>query len=172
MSALTAEYLRSRLDYDPATGVFTWRPRDVEIPQHAGWNMKWAGRRAGVVRGGKYRSICLDNSRYYEHHLAWLYVTGQWPEGELDHRNRRGTENAFANLRPADRSQNCANTRVSSRNSSGAKGVSPCARDGRWQVQIKVRGVRHFLGRFDTVAEGKAAYDAAAKKFFGEYAAL
>jgi hypothetical protein len=102
---LTAERLRELLHYDPDTGDFTWRTARKRIP---------AGAIAGTVERG-FRRITIGGGRhgprYSAHRLAWLYMTGAWPNGYLDHINRDPDDNRFANLRLATNSQNQANTR-------------------------------------------------------------
>jgi hypothetical protein len=81
---------------------------------------------------------------YQASRLAWLYMTDSWPVGEIDHANCDRTDNRWANLRLATRSQNQANTRP--RAASGLKGAYPMRL--KWQAKIK----RIYLGTFDTPA--------------------
>lgn len=87
-----------------------------------------------------------------------------------DHINGNGLDNRKANLRPATRSQNGANSRLSSRSTSGYKGVSYDRARGSWKAQIGFRGENRFLGRYPTAEQAAAAYDAAAQELFGAYA--
>lgn len=165
---LTAEYVRSILDYDPETGVFTWRCRPEKSPQ---WNGAWAGKRAGTrnsVTG--YVQITVDGRRYYGHRLAWLYAHGAWPKGEVDHKDGDRAGNRIANLRPATKAQNMANAGPHRRNTSGARGVYWDAKWGRWYAQIMVNRRVFNLGRFDTLEEAAAARRAAEAKHLGEFA--
>ena len=75
------------------------------------------------------------------------------------------------NLRPVTTSQR----RMSSQGKLGRdlpKGVSEqnkkCNRP--FYARIKLGVKRHYVGSFETVEEAEAAYDAAAKNLFGEYA--
>src|SRR5687768_12460870 len=90
--SLTAERLRSILQYDPETGAFT---RD--------------GRSVGTLAARGRITIKIDGVRHYAHRLAWLYVTGVHADGDLDHRDVDGTNNRFANLRECHDSTNQAN---------------------------------------------------------------
>jgi hypothetical protein len=96
---ITADKLRAVLDYDPATGVFTWRPRAVSSREAWRWNANFADKIAGYAQPDGRRSIVVFGSRCYEPNLAWLHVTGEWPDYPLRHVNGNFSDNRFANLR-------------------------------------------------------------------------
>ncbi|MER9685893.1 HNH endonuclease [Mesorhizobium sp. M0139] len=167
---ITAEYLRSRLDYDPETGVFAWKAKPGGSRYADQWNDQFAGNRAGSPAKRGYRQIMIDDVNYREHRLAWLYVHGKFPEGSLDHKNLNRSENWIDNLRPATSSQNSANRSKTKQNKSGHKGVSWNRQKQKWDVRLTVAGRRIFLGAFDDVTEAALAYACAAAKHFGEFA--
>lgn len=161
MTELTAERLRELLDYAPEAGIFIWRVSRGKAV---------AGAKAGTRSSNGYLHIGVDGRAYRAHRLAWLYVTGSWPIDQIDHINLIRTDNHWANLREATRSQNYANRRPYVTNKSGHKGVSWFKRDGRWRAAIVVNRKCTHLGLFDTREEAHAAYVAAAKFYFGEFA--
>jgi len=66
---LTAERLHELLDYDPATGVFTWLEQRGRVK---------AGDVAGTITDdGVY--VRVDGRRYPASHLAHLWMTDEWP---------------------------------------------------------------------------------------------
>jgi hypothetical protein len=160
---LTLERLREALDYDPGTGAFAWRiaKRGINKCDPAGT----------VIKG--YVQIGLDQVFYRAHRLAWLYVYGRWPQGDIDHINGVRGDNRIANLREATHSQNMANRGPQKNNKSGFKGVSQHTQTGKWIAFIKAKSgnskVRN-LGSFDTPEEAHRAYRAAASELFGEFA--
>ena len=145
---LTSERLREVLHYDPESGIFTW----IKSSRPG-----WVGKVAGSIASGGYLQILVDKHPYRSHILAWLYMTGKWPELEVDHKNRIRTDNSWDNLRQATDSEQCRN-RNSTPGKSGVRGVSPYR--GRWKVQTTLRsGVRtqdYFADLFSAVAHRKS----------------
>lgn len=159
--------LKRMLDYDPKTGVFTWRSGLV-----FGRTRK-PGTRAGCVVN-EYCRIGINGSRQVGAHLlAWFYMTGNWPVQEVDHKDNNPTNNAFDNLRLATSSQQKMNRRVQSNNRSGLKGAfyHSCRKGKKWRSQIKsASGKLVFLGYYATAEEAHEAYCTAAPKYHGEFA--
>jgi hypothetical protein len=154
---LTQEYLKSVLHYDTNSGIFT----RLAITT----NSVKIGDVAGTMRHG-YVMVGVASKQYRAHQLAWFYITGKWPDHEIDHINRIKHDNRWENLRKASRSQNLANSSV--RCASGYKGAYP--KGSRWQSKITVSQSVIYLGSFDTKEAAHSAYCAAADKYFGEYA--
>lgn len=86
---LTAETLRTLLNYDPETGLFTWT--SAAGPQ-------LAGRRAGSKRTGGY-TIAIDRNHHSAAKLAFLYVTGEMPTVPVRFNNGDRLDFRFENLR-------------------------------------------------------------------------
>jgi hypothetical protein len=156
---LTQERLQELFTYDPKTGWF----RNRFSRGRACINC-----RAGAEAGHGYRRIIIDYNKYYEHHLAWFYTTGEWP-GEIDHIDGNRSNNAIANLRLCDRTENCFNTPRSA-GGSGLRGAYLDKRTQRWYSHIQVRRKVEHLGMFDTAEEAHAAFMAAVERYHGEFA--
>lgn len=149
---LTAERLRALLDYDPATGVFTWvmRRRGVKF-----------GSTAGTPHNAGYITIRVDGTPWLAHRLAWLYMTGEQPPEEVDHENGVRDDNAWTNLRAADPSLNQQNLKGPRRMAGRAVALLGAHYDktrGNYQAKIKIGGVLHHLGRFPTAEDAHTAY--------------
>lgn len=95
------------------------------------------------------------------------------PKGIMtDHRDGDTLNNQRENLRLATNQQNQHNQRRLRRdNTTGFKGVTLWPRKGVYNAQIYVNTIRKSLGCYKTPEEAAAAYDAAAVKYFGEFAA-
>lgn len=153
---LTAMRLREVLDYCPETGAFIRRATPL-IAQKMGMTV-------GYINDGGYLRIRVDGKVYPGHRLAWLYVHGKFPNGELDHINRNRSDNRIANLRLATRSENKQNRSMQRNNKSGYRGVHWNGRDRRWHAQIQLDGKRHHLGSYQSSEDAYAAYCAAASE--------
>ncbi len=146
----------SLLHYEPATGVFTWKrgPR--------------AGLRAGSVdKTAGYEQIGIDGKLYRSHRLAWLYVHGSWPAGQIDHINGVRDDNRMANLRDASSDTNNQNRKGANKNNgSGLLGAHFDARTGRYMASIMKKRRQIFIGRFDTAEQAHAAHLAKRRELF------
>lgn len=161
---LSAEYVRSLLDYDPETGEFRFRIRK-------GGRAK-VGKIAGSFDKKKYHRIKIDGHLYLASRIAWLYVTGEWPKALIDHEDRDPSNTRFANLREATYTENARNCRTPRRNTSGYKGVSWHKTRKEWRSYIRVEGKLIHLGAFFSAEEASDAYKAAALEHFGDFANL
>lgn len=116
------------------------------------------------------RSYKIDgNSKKSRMHREVLMA----PKGkDVDHINGNKLDNRKSNLRIATRSQNNANSKLSSHNNSGYRGVGWMPARNKWRARIQINGKGIHLGLFETIEEAALAYNAAARKYFGEFAKL
>jgi hypothetical protein len=151
MPVLTSSRLKELLSYDAETGMFVWM-------------MKRPGRgRQGAVAGCKnmsgYWGIHIEGFEYKAHRLAWLYVHGEWPSGQIDHIDGNRINNAIGNLRDVSKHLNMQNQRKPQKsNTSGYLGVSWQKSRNRWEARITAFGKQHFLGTFDSAESAYESY--------------
>ena len=157
-AGLTVEQLRTVVRYDAPTGLFTWRKKINQAGGVAGWTNPKTG----------YVLIKVCGRNYMAHRLAWFYVHGTWPRNRLDHINCAAADNRLANLREADDQQSSANRR-GKHGRVLPKGVEEFL-PGRFRARLRLDGRVRDLGYFDTPDDASAAYAAAAKANFGEFA--
>lgn len=163
--SLTAARLRELITYDPEAGAFTWKVMR-RGPAKAGGVAGYAR----TNRNKAYWIIRVDGPNYAAHRLAWLYVTGKMPQGQIDHIDGNSLNNRWSNLRCVTNLENSRNRRIDGRNTSGFKGAYWRERERKWASNIRVEGKLLWLGYFATKEDAHAAYMAAAEKHFGEFA--
>lgn len=165
---ITAENIRSILDYNAETGVFVWR---VRPDMRKEWNTRYAGKVVGHTCLTEYVGLFMDKKNYLMHRLAWLYFYGEWPEKQIDHINGNRMDNRITNLRAATSAENNRNVGLQKRRAGKLKGTS--YRHGlkkKWIASIVVDGVKYHLGYHWSEFDAAHAYRLAAEFFFGEFA--
>lgn len=91
---------------------------------------------------------------------------------DVDHINHDPLDNRRINLRLCTRSQNICNRRMPRSTNSPYRGVRKRNDCNRWVAQIKAEGRNIHLGNFLMPEEAARAYDAAARRYYGEFATL
>ncbi len=155
---LTQARLRELLDYNPETGVFTWR---VSRRGH-----RKAGDEAGYLQRNGYVKITLDQRRVMAHRLAWLYAHGVWPLQQIDHINGDPSDNRLANLRDVAPQTNSENERKARRRKNGGTllGAHWSTTWKRWKSSIISSGKSLHIGWFDTEQQAHEAYVATKRR--------
>lgn len=161
--SLTASRLREVIHYDALSGAMTWRAKT-----NARSTTIQIGAKVGWVNTQGYLQVRIDGICYLLSRLAVLYVTGEWPADEVDHKDLNPLNNAWSNLRAARRGNQTANTRRRKDNTSGKKGVQLVR--GKYRALINHEGKCHHLGYFSTFTAAVHAREAAEKRYHGEFA--
>jgi hypothetical protein len=85
---------------------------------------------------------------------------------QVDHIDGDGLNNCRDNLRVCSSEQNAKNIKV---RPGRLKGITPVG--SKWQAQIAAEGRHLYLGLFESPELAAKAYDRAARKYHGEFAA-
>ena len=125
---------RKRYHYCEETGVFTHK-----MSSHK-------GKRAGHKGKVGIQMECKGKS-YVAHHLAFLYVTGEYPIGQVRHKDSDKFNNAWDNLELVCEKR------------SNIKGVTWNKVRCKWQAVVKVKGRRKYLGCFTEEADAIKAVE-------------
>lgn len=120
------------------------------------------------AKNGDYAAASIDGKRIQLHR----FIKGN-PKGfDVDHKNGITLDCRRSNLRVCTRSQNCANSKKSTKNTSGFKGVYWNPINQKWIAQICIssapRKMKH-LGCFGSREEAALAYSNAANVKWGEF---
>lgn len=146
MPKLTQEKLKELLDYNPETGVFTWK-----INQNKE-NCNCKGSIAGFENPNGYCQIAIYQAGkynfYYVHELVWLWVKGIFPKNGIDHINFNTKDNSFFNLRDAHRMANVRYNVINPANFPNIIGVNWKKKNNYWQAGITINRKYKNLGRF------------------------
>lgn len=157
---LTQAELQAQLNYDPETGIFTWKISKRGTSLNA---------QAGTINSNGYVIIGLNQKIYRAHRLAWLYIHGEFPKEYLDHINGNRSDNRLCNLREANNTQNQWNAGISKNNTSGIKGVAWRESYKSYRVRIRVNGKQLHIGYFKTIELAKEAAEQARLKFHKQF---
>ena len=151
---ITPQIIRKLLDYDPDTGVLTWRIR----PGNARFNNRFAGKPA-LTATNTHGHLCgrIMGQRVYAHRAAFAHFHGKWPEHNVDHDNGKEWDNRIENLIDRPQHDNTKNMKRSKANKSGVTGVSWDQQTGKWRATINEDGGRKNLGRFGSFDEAVQA---------------
>jgi len=153
---LTQKRLKELFEYSPHTGLFL---RLVAV----NYNAK-KGYYAGSISGG-YMAIRIDSALYLSHRLAWLYMTGEFPDNEIDHINHNKFDNRWINIRAVSHADNMRNQPIRKNNTSGLFGVYWTKRDKKWFVQIELPNKCINLGRYSSFFDAACARKSAEIKY-------
>lgn len=149
---LTQTRLMEVLDYDPLTGVLTRRLKQTGVMQ---------GSVSGSLTADGYLVTSVDGKLYKCHRLAWLHMTGSWPQGQIDHINGIRSDNRFCNLRDVPQQINIENQRKAQRSNKSTSVLGTWKNGNGFAATISHGGTKVYLGTFPTLEEAKAAYVAA-----------
>lgn len=171
----TQKFLKACLDYDPLTGLFTWRKRpDWTFPrakaQKRSWNAKrWNSRLAGkpafcCPQNKGYLMGRLNDKAYLAHRVAWKIMTGKDPV-EVDHQDGNRKNNAFSNLLSTNSLGTARNSAMNRNNTSGRKGVAKGKGKRSWSAYITVNREKINLGTYPSFEEAVRTRVAAENKY-------
>jgi hypothetical protein len=154
---LTADRLRAILDYNPDTGVLTYK--QCQRKSSVGKPIPTRSDKDG------YMLARIEGNSIRAHRICWVMYHGQLPANQIDHINGNPADNRICNLREATSQQNSHNKHRANKNSSsGVQGVQWDESRNKWRAWIGVDRKNVFLGRFDSLQEATEARNKAKKE--------
>ncbi len=153
---LTLDYFKEHFSYDSLTGDMRRIKRYYSKGTHGTCDI--------LLREFNNRGYYWVNIRglyFLVHRLAWFCMSGEHPDGEIDHINGDRKDNRWENLRLVTAFENSRNQGERKDNTSGCRGVT---KNGvGWAVRISQNGVRYHLGTYRDKAEAIAVRKQAEK---------
>jgi len=118
-------------------------------------------------RSGSFYVVMSDkhNKRTLLHRKIMVAERGEI----VDHINHNPLDNRKSNLRLCSHSQNIHHTRITSRNTSGYKGVD-FVKSKYWRARIGIKNKVIELGHYSNPEDAALAYNFAALQYHGEFA--
>ena len=136
------------------------------------------------IKSGKKLKQCKGNHGYY---VVSLFLNGKGKsfcvhrlvacafldkiEGKdlVDHIDNCKSNNYLSNLRFGNNIENARNAKLSSKNTSGIKGVSFSKKYNKWEAYIMNNSKKEYLGYFDNLEDAKIARQNKSIELFQEF---
>lgn len=144
MKPIDVAAVKRRLEYDPDSGLLTWK---------INFHKSRVGAVAGTMDKKGYIAVKFDGRRYYAARLAWIIFHGEDidPSMVLDHIDRQRDNNRINNLRMVTHSENAFN-RGTWLGDSDPRNYTQ-HKTGKYQAQVKGK----YIGLFATIAEARSS---------------
>lgn len=172
--SIAVELLREVVTYDAQTGKFIWNARAPDrfsstsklSSAHRAkiFNVTFAGKEAGSLTQGGYITLTIWGVPLLAHRAAFAFMTGEWPEHEIDHENGDKADNRWINIRHVTRVENALNLARRRDNLTGVVGVGWYPRTKKWRARITVGKITRTLGSFGSFEDARAARMEAERK--------
>jgi hypothetical protein len=164
-------FIKECLNYNPSTGIVTWKTRPRSHFKtgrvFAIWNTRFAGKPITYINYHGYVKLVLTyNDVKYgprAHQIAWCLFHGRWPKDEIDHKNGNRADNRISNLREVTTAQRNQNQKLYKNNTTGFPGIEKVGR--KWRATAR----KTYIGMFDTPQAAYEACKAAKAKHYSQF---
>ena len=127
------------------------------------------GKKVGHKDSQGYVVVRVNGKHMRAHRVIFCMYHGFMPNA-IDHADGDKTNNKIENLRVCSVSENSANKKLGSNNTSGAKGVSWHKPTGKWQVNVSVNKCQRNFGYFNDFELAELVAIEARNKYHGCFA--
>lgn len=152
------------IDLDGGSIVWKLPPKN-----HPRMLFKEAGFPRPNRRGKSYWIVKIDKHAYRRAQIILAVATGRWPDQCVDHIDGNSLNDRASNLRHASIAENARNHKGRTKSTQLPMGLREMP-NGRFQARIAHDKITKHLGCFDDMATAAAAYAAARKELFREFA--
>ena len=166
---LSQQELQELLNYDPKSGLLTWKVRPESTfankQSWAAWNTKYSNKPAFTsVNQQGYRVGAINNVVLRAVRVIYILMTDTVPE-IIDHIDGNRLNDSWVNLRNVDAAANQKNMKKFTTNKSGVTGVYWDKSKNKWKVTIGHNGKSIQIGRFDCINDAINARKLAETKY-------
>ncbi len=119
-----------------------------------------------------YLAVLIEKQLCYLHRLAIVAVTGDQPNGQVDHINGNRLDNRWCNLRVCVANRQQWNMKKRKDGSSRFKGVTWNKEIQRWRANLRVNGKVIYGGVHTNEEAAARRYDDLARRYFGQFACV
>lgn len=123
----------------------------------------------GCANGKGYLVVRLNRKLYTVHRVIFSMFNGYFPE-YVDHIDGNPLNNKVTNLRECNAAENGWNSKLSSKNTSGVKGVSFDRTSKKWRARLCTNRANTHLGLYPTIKEAEVAVIKARSERHREFA--
>ena len=152
---ISQQELQERLNYDPKSGLLTWkvRPENTFATKRAWaiWNTRFSNKPAfTTISKYGYHVGAINKVNLRAVRVIYKLMTGTEPE-MIDHIDGNKLNDSWVNLRNVSAAENSKNKKKYTTNKSGVTGVCWDSGNNKWQASIKHNYKTIILGRFDCI---------------------
>lgn len=172
----SAEYLHECFEYHE-DGYLVWKARPLHHFKSSHrmnqCNSQFAGAICGSEHHTGYIYVRVCGRDMGMHRIIYAMFNGDIGDGfEVDHHDGNKLNNRRENLRKATLNGQAHNNKKRKDNTSGYRGVHLEKESGKYSVNIQINGRQKKIGRYKDAIQAALVYDAAARFYHGEFAAL
>lgn len=126
----------------------------------------------GWINSSGYKQVECEGKNYMLHRIIYEMHKGEIEKGlQIDHIDGDPLNNKIENLRVCTQTQNRQNSKLSSNNTTGYRGVVR-TKNNKFQARLTLEGKKLYLGLFDTPKEAFDCVETTRKELYGEFATL
>lgn len=157
MEKVNQDQIKHAFDYNPDTGVVTWKnPTGPRV------------KKGDIVKCNRvtYGAVMVLGVSIRIHRLIWIYVNGEINKDEIDHINGIRDDNRIVNLRVVTKRDNLKNKCIYRNNKTGISGVRNDDKSGKYRSFINTKDVKYMgLGSYDNIFDAACARKSAEIKY-------
>jgi len=123
----------------------------------------------GWINNSGYKQTEVNGKAFMIHRIIYEMHYNEIPFGlQIDHIDRNPLNNKIENLRLCEQSENKINSKIPVNNTTGYKGVLATP-NGKFQARLGYRGIKLYLGLFDTREKAYERVLEETKRLYGEF---